>query len=169
MQAYIQVGDLPQAEGLLRRTTALITKARTSGIPGMRLRHQYSIKGRIFESFFDNARAIVLEARGQYREAEDAYKRAADYRRGAIVRGGGTNPTGNALPKLTGSFLVSLSSIETAMLARSFALFRAEIAQSRTVEYTLARQPCSRRRAYRTERRRRRDAGSHALPTVRTH
>src|SRR5712671_1269282 len=78
MQAYIQVGDLPQAEGLLRRTTALITKARTSGHPGWR--RQYSI----FESFFDNARAIVLEARGQYREAEDAYKRAADYRRGAI-------------------------------------------------------------------------------------
>ena len=38
----------------------------------------------MFESYFDNARAIVLEARGQYREAEDAYKRAADYRRGAI-------------------------------------------------------------------------------------
>ena len=61
MQAYIQVGDLPQAEGLLRRTTALITKARTSGHPGWR--RQYSIKGRMFESFFDNARAIVLEAR----------------------------------------------------------------------------------------------------------
>ena len=82
MRAYIQVGDLPQAEGLLRRTAALITTARTSGVPGWR--QQYSIKGRMFESYFDNARAIVLEARGQYREAEDAYKRAADYRRGAI-------------------------------------------------------------------------------------
>ena len=81
MQAYIQVGDLPQAEGMLRRTTALITKARTSGVPNWR--RAYSIKGRIFESYFDNARGIVLEARGQYREAEDAYKRAADYRRGA--------------------------------------------------------------------------------------
>src|SRR6267154_1227392 len=58
----------------------------------------------------------------------------------AIVRGGGTKPAGNALPRLTGSFLASFSSIETATLARPFALFRAKIAQSRTVEYTLARQ-----------------------------
>src|SRR5207253_968564 len=61
MRAYIQVGDLPRAEGLLRRTTALIATARTSGVPGWR--QQYSIKGWIFESYFDNARAIVLEAR----------------------------------------------------------------------------------------------------------
>jgi len=81
MQAYIQVGDIPQAEGLLRRSTALITKARTSGIPGWR--QQYSIKGRLFESSFENGRGIVLEARGQYRQAEEAYKRAADYLRAA--------------------------------------------------------------------------------------
>jgi CHAT domain-containing protein len=81
MQAYIQVGDIPQAEGLLNRTTALITKARTSGIP--KWRQAYSIKGRMFESSFESAKAIVLEARGQYRGAEEAYKRAADYLRAA--------------------------------------------------------------------------------------
>ncbi len=77
MQAYVQVGDIPQAEGQLRRITALVTKARTSGNPGWR--QAYATKGRMFESFFDNGRAIVLEARGQYREAEEAYKRAADF------------------------------------------------------------------------------------------
>ncbi|MGZ5871388.1 MAG: CHAT domain-containing protein [Bradyrhizobium sp.] len=81
MQAYVQVGDIPRAEGLLRRTNELIVRARTSGHPLWR--QQYSIKGRFWESSFENARAIVFEARGQYREAEQAYKRAADYQRAA--------------------------------------------------------------------------------------
>jgi CHAT domain-containing protein len=82
MQAYLQAGDVQQADGLLRRLTAIMTKARTSGIPGHR--EQYRIKGRMFEAFYNTGQAVLLEARGQYREAEDAYRRAADYRRASV-------------------------------------------------------------------------------------
>lgn len=82
IEAYVQAGDIQQAEGMLRRQTAIITKARTSGLPPVR--EQYRIKGRGFESFHNQAQATVLEARGQYREAEQGYKRSADYRRASV-------------------------------------------------------------------------------------
>ena len=46
MAAYIlvQMGDIPQAEGYLRRSIALLQEARTSGLPGWRT--NYRIKGR---------------------------------------------------------------------------------------------------------------------------
>lgn len=82
MQAHIQAGDLQQAEGLQRRMSALITKVRTSGIPGHR--EQYRVKGRFFEGFHNESQALLLEARGQYQDAERAYTRASEYHRSAI-------------------------------------------------------------------------------------
>ena len=51
-------------------------------IPGKRL--AYAQRGRSWEGHFESGRAIILEARGQYREAEATYKKSADYRFAAI-------------------------------------------------------------------------------------
>jgi CHAT domain-containing protein len=76
-QNLVAMGDLSQAEGYLRRLTAFITEARTSGHPAWR--QGYAMVGRVFESDFEASRAIVFDARGQFREAETAYGKAADY------------------------------------------------------------------------------------------
>jgi CHAT domain-containing protein len=79
----IAMGDVAQAEGYLQRMNLAITEARTSGIPG--LRQAYQLYGRSWEADYEASRAAVFEARGQYREAEAAYKRSADYKRAAIA------------------------------------------------------------------------------------
>src|ERR1700738_5101738 len=65
MAAYIlvQMGDIPQAEGYMRRSIALLQEARTSGLPGWRT--NYPIKGRAWEGDVEGIRATVFEARGQ--------------------------------------------------------------------------------------------------------
>jgi CHAT domain-containing protein len=45
------------------------------------MRKNYSERGRNWEGEHESARGILLEARGQYREAETAYKKASDYKR----------------------------------------------------------------------------------------
>ena len=82
MQAMVAVGDIQAAEGLLRRVTAKIVDYRTSGLPGKR--EGYSQRGRNWEAEFNASRAVILDARGQYREAEAAYKLATDYKRAGI-------------------------------------------------------------------------------------
>lgn len=62
--------------------SALITKVRTRGIPGHR--EQCRVKGRFFEGFHNESQALLLEARGQYQDAERAYTRASEYYRSAI-------------------------------------------------------------------------------------
>jgi CHAT domain-containing protein len=79
----IAVGDVAQAESYLRSMNLAITEARTSGIP--KIRQIYQVMGRAWEADYEASHAAVFEARGQYREAEAAYKRSADYRRAAIV------------------------------------------------------------------------------------
>src|SRR6202048_1989176 len=64
----VQMGDIPQAEGYMRRNIALLQEARTSGLPGWRT--SYNVKGRSWESDVEAIRAIVLEARGPFREGE---------------------------------------------------------------------------------------------------
>ena len=75
-------GDLPQAEGHLRRLQSKIVEMRTSGIP--QKKEAYAQRGRAFEADFESARAQLFEARGNYRDAETAFKKAADYRRGWV-------------------------------------------------------------------------------------
>ena len=79
MQALILSGDIAQAEGFLRRMQAYLTDVRTSGIPGKR--EAYNVRGRGWEADFESGRATIFEARGQYREAEASYRKAADYRK----------------------------------------------------------------------------------------
>jgi CHAT domain-containing protein len=75
-------GDIGQAENHLRRLQAKIVEMRTSGIP--QKREAYTQRGRAFESDLEATRAQLFEARGNYRDAEAAYKKASDYRRGWI-------------------------------------------------------------------------------------
>jgi CHAT domain-containing protein len=74
----VQMGDIPQAEGYMRRSIALLQEARTSGLPGWR--NNYPIKGRSWEGDVEAIRAIVFEARGQFREAEAAYAKARQWK-----------------------------------------------------------------------------------------
>ncbi len=67
-----QMGDVPQAEAYLRRSLALIQEARTSGLPGWR--DNYRKFGQNWEAEVEFNRAVVFEARGQFREAEASYR-----------------------------------------------------------------------------------------------
>jgi hypothetical protein len=67
-KSYILTGDLAQAETYLRRNEALIITGRTSGIPLWR--EGYEHLGHAWESSVHTNRAILLEARGQYRAGE---------------------------------------------------------------------------------------------------
>jgi CHAT domain-containing protein len=80
---YLQMGDLGQAEAYLRRSEGLLHEARTSGMPGWR--KSYPIKGQSWEADVEFHRALILEARGQFREAEQAYRLAELRRRGSIA------------------------------------------------------------------------------------
>jgi CHAT domain-containing protein len=74
----VQMGDIPQAEGYMRKSIALLQEARTSGMPGWRT--NYPTKGRAWEGEVEGIRAIVFEARGQFREAEAAYAKSREWK-----------------------------------------------------------------------------------------
>ncbi len=78
----LQMGDLAQAEGYLRRSAALIQEARTSGLPGWRT--NYAKVGQNWEAEFEFARAMIFEARGQFVEAEAAYRVTEQRKRAAL-------------------------------------------------------------------------------------
>jgi len=80
----IQMGDLAQAEAYLRRSEALIQQARASGLPGWRA--GYPVRGQSWEASVEATRAMIFEARGQFREAEAAYV-LAERRRRASIKG----------------------------------------------------------------------------------
>jgi CHAT domain-containing protein len=80
----IQMGDIAQAEAFLNRNLALIQEARTSGLPGWR--SSYAIRGQSWEADVEYNRAIIFEARGQFRDAESSY-RLAEQRRRASIKG----------------------------------------------------------------------------------
>ena len=82
MQALVLSGDTVQAEGYLRRMQTYLTDVRTSGIPQRRA--AYAVRGRSWEADTESGRAIIFEVRGQYRDAENAYKKSADYKRAWI-------------------------------------------------------------------------------------
>jgi CHAT domain-containing protein len=74
----VQMGDIPQAEGYLRKSLALLQEARTSGMPGWR--KSYATNGRSWEGDVQATQAIILEARGQFREAEAAYAKSREWK-----------------------------------------------------------------------------------------
>ena len=78
----LQMGDIEQADAYLRRSQALLQEARTSGMPGWRT--SYAKLGHSFEASYENHRAMIFEARGQFREAEAAYRQAELQRRASV-------------------------------------------------------------------------------------
>jgi CHAT domain-containing protein len=78
----LQIGDLTQAEAYFSRSTKLLHEARTSGLPGWR--KSYALRGQSWEADVAHTRAILLEVRGQYAEAEKAYREAELRKRASI-------------------------------------------------------------------------------------
>ncbi|MGV7218937.1 CHAT domain-containing protein [Bradyrhizobium sp. UFLA05-112] len=76
----LQMGDVAQAEAYLRRSLTGIQEARTSGLPGWRA--SYAKFGQTWEGEIEITRGIIFEARGQFAEAEAAY-RTAELRKSA--------------------------------------------------------------------------------------
>jgi CHAT domain-containing protein len=70
----IQMGDVSQAEAYLRRSLTAIQEARTSGLPGWRA--SYAKFGQTWEGEIELTRGMIFEARGQFAEAETAYRTA---------------------------------------------------------------------------------------------
>ena len=81
-QILILMGDVTQADAYARRVGAIVQEAR--GSPHPNWRKAYAVYGNSWESDADAARALIFEARGQYREAEAAYQRAESFRRASL-------------------------------------------------------------------------------------
>ncbi len=80
--SLIQMGDIELAEDYLRRSTTVIEEYKTSDNPDVR--RQYSRQGEDWEADIELHRSILLEARGQFRDAEASYKLAEQRRRASI-------------------------------------------------------------------------------------
>ncbi len=78
----VQMGDIPQAEGYMRRSLTLIQEARTSGLPGWRT--GYVKIGRAWEGEVEAIRAVIFDARGQFREAEATYTKSREWKLASI-------------------------------------------------------------------------------------
>ncbi|MGO4505370.1 CHAT domain-containing protein, partial [Bradyrhizobium sp. 2TAF36] len=78
----IQMGDIAQAETYMRRSLTAIQEARTSGIPAWRA--AYARFGQSWEGEIEITRGMIFEARGQFAEAEAAYRTAEIRRRAGI-------------------------------------------------------------------------------------
>jgi len=81
---YIQMGDVAQADAAFRRTLPLLQEARTSGMPAWR--ESYQKLGQSWEGEIELGRAMLFEARGQFHDAELAYK-AGEVRKRAGLKG----------------------------------------------------------------------------------
>ncbi len=80
--ALMAMGDLGQAEAYMRRNVALVQEAR--GSPHPNWRRSYEVYGRSWEADVDEGRALIFEARGQFKEAEAAYVRGEAFRRASL-------------------------------------------------------------------------------------
>jgi CHAT domain-containing protein len=81
-RTYISMGDVTQAGVYAGRVQALVQEAR--GSPNPKWRATYAIYGHSWEADADETRGIVLMARGQYAEAETAFRRAEAFRRASL-------------------------------------------------------------------------------------
>jgi CHAT domain-containing protein/tetratricopeptide (TPR) repeat protein len=81
-RTYVSMGDVNQASTYAGRVQALVQEAR--GSPSPKWRAAYPIYGHSWEADADETHGIVLEARGQYAEAEAAFRRAETFRRASL-------------------------------------------------------------------------------------
>lgn len=82
VDTLVAMGDVSQAATYAGRAEAMVQEAR--GSPSPNWRTAYSKYGKVWESSADTVRAEIFEARGQYAEAEAAYRRAEAFERAAI-------------------------------------------------------------------------------------
>jgi CHAT domain-containing protein len=75
---YISLGDFNQAEAYLRRNDALLQDART-------WRNYAGFRRASWNADVEHGHAMLLEARGQFREAEAAYKRTEAFKREMVA------------------------------------------------------------------------------------
>jgi CHAT domain-containing protein/tetratricopeptide (TPR) repeat protein len=78
----VLMGDVGQAEAYIRRNASLVQDAR--GSPHPNWRNAYAVYGRSWEADADEGRALIFEARGQFKEAEAAYARGEAFRRASL-------------------------------------------------------------------------------------
>jgi CHAT domain-containing protein/tetratricopeptide (TPR) repeat protein len=78
------MGDVAQADAYVRRNLQAIQEVRTSGMPG--LRASYAKLGQNWEAELEFGRGMIAEARGQFGDAEVAY-RLAEQRKRAGMKG----------------------------------------------------------------------------------
>src|SRR5215467_13204734 len=81
-QILVSLGDINEANGYVNRAQAMVSEAR--GSPNPKWRASYPVYGHGWEADADAARGLVFEARGQYAEAETAYRRAEAFERAAV-------------------------------------------------------------------------------------
>jgi CHAT domain-containing protein len=81
-QILVSMGDVNQANSYVSRAESMVQTAR--GSPAPRWRESYSIFGHGWESSADSVRGLIFEARGQYADAEAAYRRAEAFQRVAV-------------------------------------------------------------------------------------
>jgi CHAT domain-containing protein len=81
-QILISLGDIDGAAGYVNRAQAMVSEAR--GSPNPKWRASYPIYGHNWEADSDSARGLLFEARGQYTDAETAYRRAEAFELAAV-------------------------------------------------------------------------------------
>jgi CHAT domain-containing protein len=82
VRTLISMGDISQASTYTGRIQQRVEEAR--GSPNPKWRAAYPIYGHAWESDTDSLRGALFEARGQYSDAEAAFRRAEAFRRAAI-------------------------------------------------------------------------------------
>jgi CHAT domain-containing protein len=81
-RTLLSMGDVTQANTYAGRVATLVQEARGSPAPGWRT--SYPVYGHSWEADADSVHGLVLEARGQYSEAEAAFRRAEAFRRASV-------------------------------------------------------------------------------------
>jgi CHAT domain-containing protein len=82
VRILVSTGNVSQASTYAGRLQQRVEEAR--GSPAPQWRAGYAIYGHSWESDTDSVRGIIFEARGQYVEAEAAYRRAVAFRRASL-------------------------------------------------------------------------------------
>jgi len=81
-RTLISMGDVTQAATYAGRIEQLVQEAR--GSPNPLWRSAYSVYGNAWEAEDNSVRGITFDARGQYPEAEAAYRRSEAFRRASL-------------------------------------------------------------------------------------
>lgn len=80
--AMVMIGDISQADAYARQTSARVVEIRGNLKPDTQAR--YRLYGNSWESDDNSARALIFESRGQFKEAEAAYKRSYAFRKASL-------------------------------------------------------------------------------------